>query len=104
MERKVLFLEIKDVPGKPPIVYIWTHHGRGALSEWRGEIVRPRGAIRRALQSIIDRYHGKHSRAYTRARARGGRRTIRGEPIRQKIDKLFRSYESEVNNERPNPD
>ena len=70
MGKKFLFLEVQDLPGKSPIVYIWTHHGEGLQGEWRGAILQPRRRILRWLQALINRYYDKHQRAYTRARTR----------------------------------
>ena len=79
MGKKILFLEVVERIGKPPIVYIWTHHGKGYEGEWRGSILEPRKhSILRWLRDLFADHYDRHSRAYTRARMRGERAVKHG--------------------------
>jgi len=85
MGKKFLFLEVVARPGKPPIVYVWTHHGDGLLGEWRGSILEPRKrSVIRWLSNLFISHYYKHTRAYTRARMRG-EKAVKGYGLQEEI-------------------
>jgi len=95
MGKKILFLEVVERIGKPPIVYIWTHHGKGYEGEWRGSILEPRKhSILRWLRDLFADHYDRHSRAYTRARMRGDK-AVKGFGLREEIRRTVALTEEE---------
>jgi len=102
MGKKILFLEVVARSGKPPIVYVWTHHGEGLEGEWRGSILEPRKhSILRWLQNLFINHYYRHTRAYTRARMRGDK-AVKGFGLREEIQRSATLAE-EKRDERDNP-